>query len=579
MRWLLALALLAPVAAASPTLVGVVPDLPGALPGDEGFAVGCPQACDLSGWAVTDGEGRWSFPNGTQFAAGATVWVAGDAATWATFDGPSALALSAGRMTGEFRLANDGDSLQLLDPSGRAVDAYAWGDKQVAGIDRPIARTSPGLVHTRDRAAGSWVDTDRAADWVTPREHRIGETRLDQPIFQVERITLYASPDSSFAILIDLIGATTERLHLHVYELRSAALVDALVAAKQAHPNLDLQVLVDANPVGQTASERHATADALRRVEAAGGKAWLVGNGRYDDWHQKVLVADDAVAVQSENWVDSGVPQDPSTGNRGWGAILHDRASAEWFAAWMGADRAAWDVAPFDLATFDPLFSGWDRPAAPHTGSYGPTVPATTLVGPFKVTPLIAPDHTADPRRDAVVDLLARATVQVEAQQLDFSITARNTLGWSSPDPLLAGLQAASERGVAVRAQAAAPFAADDTGNAEALEELARFGVATATLERPGLPTLHNKGLLVDDAVLLGSMNGNHHSRSENREVDLLIEGPGAAAYFRALFDGDWRGDESPRDVGAIGRDLRGIPAPLPILFVALAVVLWVRKC
>ena len=580
-RWLAVLLLALPGAAASPLLIGVVPDLPGTLPGAEGFAVGCAQACDLTGWRVSDGEGTWTFPNGTQLAAGATLWVIGDAVTWASFDGfaPST-SLSMGSLSGDLRLANDGDGLILRDPFGITVDAFAWGDGSAAGFLGSVTRTSPGLVYLRDGAAGAWSDSDRAADWVTPREHRIGETSLHRPTFTVGNVTLYASPDSSFTTLTRLIAGAERRLHLHVYELRSAALVDAFVAAKTAHPALDLQVLVDASPVGQTASERHATTDALLRIQAAGGGAWFAESGRYDDWHQKILVADDAVAVQSENWVDSGVPQDPSTGNRGWGAILHDATAADWFASWMTADRAAWDVEPFDATSFDPLFSGWDRPAAPRTGSYGPVVPAVTLRGPFTVTPLISPDHTQDPRSDPIAALLAGATTRVEAQQLDLATGARNGLGWSSDDPLLAGLESAARRGVAVRVQAAAPFARDDTGNQLALDRMATAGVAGELFDRDGVTALHNKALLIDDTVVLGSMNGNHHSRSANREVGLVLEGPGIAAWFRALFDGDWEGRTAPPDVGVVGRDLRGIPlAPVPILLVALLVVARGRRC
>ncbi len=580
MRWLLALLLL-PTVAAHPLLVGAVPDLPGSLPGDEGFAVGCPEACDLTGWTLSDGEGTWAFPNGTRLDAGATLWVAGDLATWASFKGfQPAIGLASGRLSGDLILANGGDGIELRDPTGHAVDAFAWGDKTVAGMSGAIAKTSPGLVYLRDRVGGAWVDTDRAADWATPREHRIGESSLDRPTFTVPSLTLYSSPDSSFGVLTALVAGSSQRLHLHVYELRSAALVDALVAAKTAHPALDLQVLVDADPVGQSASERHATADALRRITALGGHAWLAGNGRYDDWHLKVLVADEAVAVQSENWVDSGVPEDPSTGNRGWGAVVPGAEAAGWFASWMAADRASWDVQPFNLTRYDPLYSGWDRPAAPRTGAYGPRVPAVTLQGPLTVTPLVAPDHTQDPRADPLAALVTSATTRVEAQQLDLATGAKNGIGWSGPDPFLSSLEASARRGVTVRVQAAAPFASGDAGNQPALDELAAAGAATSVLDRAGIATLHNKGLLVDDRVVLGSMNGNHHSRSANREVDLVLQGPGAAAFFRGLFDGDWEGRGAPPDAGVVGRDLHGIPAaPVPTLLVLLLVVAVGRRC
>jgi cardiolipin synthase len=560
-----AVAQAAAVDAGGPLLVAVVPDLPGPGPGDEGFAVGCREACHLAGVTVTDGESAWAFPPGASLAAGGLLWVVANGTAWEAHDGPAPFLMAADLP----RLANDGDDLALVAADGTRLDGLAYGDVPAADLDPPA---SPGLVLQRLRQGSGWQDTDSGDDWRTPRLHRIGESALPRPTFDVDRLTVYASPDSSFDTLAGLMASATTRLHLHVYELRSAALADRLVAAKQANPGLDLQVLVDANPVGAGAEDRHATADALRRIQAAGGAAVLAGNGRYDDHHLKVLVADDAVAVQSENWVPSGVPEDPTWGNRGWGVVLHDADAADWFAAWMEADREAWDVAPFDLASFDPTFQAPPR-EAPRAGGYGPLVPARTLVGPFRVTPVVAPDHVQDPALDPIAALAAGTTGRLVVQQLDLSLAGSNRLGWSGSDPLADALVSAAGRGAAVRVLAAAPFAADDTDNAEALVWLRERGVAGATFDRAGL-VLHNKGLVADGAVVVGSLNGNLHSRAQNREVSLIVESAEAADYFAAAFEADWDGEEAPRDWWAPAKDLRGIPlAPWPILLAILGVV------
>lgn len=565
------LGLSVPLGGAQALLVGVVPDLPGDAGAGEGFSVGAQQGVDLAGYTVTDGERTWTFP-AFQLGAGQSVWVVGNRSAWLERDGPGPVLV----MEPPLQLGNDGDDLHLLSPDGTELDAMAYGDRSEGGVLR-----GGSVVLLRDQIQGGWVDTGRDADWSTPREHRIGESRLDQPTFTVEAITLYASPDNSFATLRALVQSATQRLHLHVYELRSPELVDLLVAAKQANPGLDLQVLVDSNPVGQSADERHATADALSRIQHARGQAILAGNGRYDDHHLKVLVADDGVAVQSENWVPSGIPADPTWGNRGWGAILHDAAAADWFANWMAADRAAWDSTPFDLATYDPVFEAPPR-RDPRNGDYGPLQPALRLQGPIEVLPLVAPDHTQDPRTDPVARLMQEAQTRIVAQHLDLAQTARNQVGWSSADPWFAALGDAARRGLEVQVQLAAPFAADDMGNADALAALAAAGAATGTLDRPGLATLHNKGFAVDGQVLvLGSMNGNHHSRSENREVALLIQSPAAASWAEGLAASDWDPPAPARDWSVPAKDLRGIPAaPWPMLLALLGVatVAWTRR-
>lgn len=563
---LVLLVALLPSASAVPLLVGVVPDLPGSATGDDAFAVGSATATDLTGWSITDGESVWTFPPGTVLQPGQPLWVAGNLTAWQAHDGASP-AIDAGG--NRLRLGNEGDDLTLRDAAGAVVDAFAYGH----GAGALGAPQSPGLVLQRlpEGPGGGWRDTDAPADWVTPRLHRMGESSLDRPTFEVARLTLYASPDSSFGVLTSLAAGATERLHLHVYELRSAPLVDALVAAKQAHPGLDLQVLVDGNPVGMTLEERHGTADALRRIEEAGGRAVLSGNGRYDDHHLKVLAADGTVAVQSENWVPSGVPQDPTWGNRGWGVAVHDAAAADWFAAWMQADRDAWDSKEFDLAAFDPQFEPPVR-LAPRTGAHEP-VAARVVEGRFRVTPSVSPDHTQDPLAEPAARAAAAARSRLLVQQLDLSLDGGNSLGWASDDPLTQAIMVAVENGADARVQAAAPFAADDRGNADALDWLHAQGAMTEVFDAPGISALHNKGLVADDVTVVGSMNGNLHSRAENREVALVIEGKDVADYFAGLAERDWEAGPSGRDWSVPAEDLRGLPpAPWPTLLALLGV-------
>ncbi|HJQ92920.1 MAG TPA: hypothetical protein VJ874_01395 [Candidatus Thermoplasmatota archaeon] len=144
MRVALALLLALPAVGASPLLVAVVLDLPGSATGDEGFAVGCPDAggCDLTGHSVTDGESSWAFAAGTQLPAGGRLWIVGNLTHWQAHDGPSP-ALAAASLP---RLGNEGDGLALLGPGGATLDAMEFGDG--TDLDAPA---SPGLVLQRLR--------------------------------------------------------------------------------------------------------------------------------------------------------------------------------------------------------------------------------------------------------------------------------------------------------------------------------------------------------------------------------------------------------------------------------------------
>ena len=61
-------------------------------------------------------------------------------------------------------------------------------------------------------------------------------------------------------------------------------------------------------------------------------------------------------------------------------------------------------------------------------------------------------------------------------------------------------------------------------------------------LDEKGLAKMHNKGMIIDDSVVLvSSINWNENSVMRNREVGLLISGE-AAGYYAAVFESDWRG-------------------------------------
>jgi len=74
-----------------------------------------------------------------------------------------------------------------------------------------------------------------------------------------------------------------------------------------------------------------------------------------------------------------------------------------------------------------------------------------------------------------------------------------------------------------------------------------------ADLTASGFEKIHNKGVIVDNRlVLVSSINWNSNSPNFNREAGVIIEHPGVAGYFNAVFEDDWapavRAYEEPVD-------------------------------
>ncbi len=550
-RWLLALLML-PSVAAAPLLVSVVPDLPGSGPGDEAIAI-WGDGTDLTGWSLSDGEDSWPLPSGPLTGK---HWFVGNATLWAHFDGPSPTQSGL-----SLRLGNDGDDVRLVDPSGTIVDSMAWGDGTAPTMSGETRYRSPGLMLQRAQTPeGDWVDTDTAKDWQTPRMHRVGESNHEFAPMVADWIQPYACPDHCLQIWSDLLGGAKDRVAIHMYDVRAPWLADLIVAAAKEVP---VSVLVQERPVGMDTEEERDRNNALSRIEAAGGEAVFATRGRYAFHHLKVLVADDKVAIQSDNGVPSSFPQDPSWGSRGWGVVVHDDAIADAVWAVLAEDRDAWDVKPFEgKDAKEPLRF------APRKGPYqsAPLPPAQPNV---TVQIILTPDMTADPALDPVLSLVRDAKQSVRVQQLDIRTEASNPLGWSQPDGLHEALTSAQERGVQTWVQAAAPFSQADEGNRPALASLATAGAFTQEFSGP--LWLHNKGIVVDNQwTYVGSMNQNHHSRSNNRELGAIIHSPEAASWYSGLFD---------QDADAESDAFLDVPGlPWPMLFVGILVLGVLRR-
>src|SRR5207247_9373403 len=91
---------------------------------------------------------------------------------------------------GVLRLADDGDEVRLVDPSGRIVDAYVWGDSSDTSegwLGRPAEGMGRGEIAVRSRTElGGWTDSDGAGDWEGLRRHRLGQSTFLTSEFQVD---------------------------------------------------------------------------------------------------------------------------------------------------------------------------------------------------------------------------------------------------------------------------------------------------------------------------------------------------------------------------------------------------------
>jgi phosphatidylserine/phosphatidylglycerophosphate/cardiolipin synthase-like enzyme len=72
----------------------------------------------------------------------------------------------------------------------------------------------------------------------------------------------------------------------------------------------------------------------------------------------------------------------------------------------------------------------------------------------------------------------------------------------------------------------------------------------------------HNKGVIVDDeVVVVSSTNWSENSVLRAREAGVLVRSKAIAAYYRDVFDLDWKEGVKPADVDKLSTVLDGADA------------------
>jgi phosphatidylserine/phosphatidylglycerophosphate/cardiolipin synthase-like enzyme len=471
----------------------------------------------LDGVVISDGRGGFRFPPGTRIDGTVTVARSGPAYyqshgrmpdfEWLDHS-PGVPDVISGKA---LRLANNRDTLMVYE-DGNLIQNISWpGD----------VRAREGQVHYF--AGGIW----------DPRPLLLGQSRFEPAAFHGVNVTTFVSPDSASGAFTAAVDGATDEILLNVYEFSSPGIAEALIAAKRRDVNV--LVLVEGGPVGGIGSEEKA---ALWLVNQSGIPVYAMApaNGEHASYrfdHAKYLVIDrKAVLLTSENFKYSGFPPQGMSGNRGWGVYLEDPNLATYFVS----------VFTFDLN---------DPSVKPYTGTQGNfehpparerrvEFPSGEFTGAL-VRPVISPDTSRE-----IPNLIGSATTSIEIEQAYITNETPLTL-----NPYLAEAINASRRGVHVRVlldsywyNTEGPADNDEMValiNAIGVSERIPLEARCADLTTSELDKIHNKGVIVDDRmVLVSSVNWNRNSPNFNREAGVVIDHPGVARYFRDVFDNDW---------------------------------------
>ena len=471
----------------------------------------------LNNITISDGDGGFRFPPGTTLRGNLTIARSAQAYQQShgrlpDFEWLDYSPVVPNVINGHpLRMANTGDELVLYENS-TALQEVSWpGD----------VKPREGQVHYLEN--GIW---DR-------RVLMIGQSRFTTGVFRNVSVTAFVSPDCSNEIFMRAINQASDTIFVNMYEFSSPSLGTSLIAAKAR--GVDVRVLIEGGPVGGISPSEKSLIWTVNRsgIPVVSMVSSKTDHAPYRYDHAKYIIIDNhSLLLTSENFKNSGLPPAGMSGNRGWGVHIRDAGLAEYFTEIFTSDSGSRSVVPYTGSAGDAEPSPFEK----HTAEFHPA----QFEG-ATVSPVIAPDTSYQ-----IVDLLDSARTHIEIEQAYIKNETPYTL-----NPYLASAINASRRGVHVRVLLDSYWynVEGPNDNDEMAALINRIGASEhipleakcIDLSVSEVEKIHNKGVIVDDErVLVSSINWNYNSPNFNREAGVIIDHPGAARYFRQVFDDDW---------------------------------------
>ena len=484
------------------------------MPSDEAFSLENRGAStvNLRGYTVTDGEGTLTFVSDLVLGPGSSITFAKEGSSgWFSSNGACTFPSGQVAKTGSFVLADSGDELTLKKGSS-VIDAVCYGKSRGAtgwsGDCVPI-----GSGQYIKRLPGT--DSDSSADWISTKP---GWTDLSYGTGFEAEVECFTFPESGGIPVLNALLSAEASIDISIYLLTSEHV--ASVLCQKARNGVDVRVMAEGTPLGVDISSEISL---LRSVADSGGTVRLIdyrgcGDSRYVYVHNKYAVIDSGtVVVTSENWTSGNIGGE---GNRGWGAVIRSTGYAGYMERIFENDFSLqWgDVS--DLLSLYP--DSKPKGDLPEVGlsEYRYDVFAATVV------PVLSPDNSLT----ALRDLMGSASERLYAEQMDLGSDMSDIKG----DTPVSWMTEAASGGTDVRFILDATQSDGDTH--EGYVNLIGSTTSVQAISWDGDRLIHNKGIIADDCVWIGSVNWTSTSFRYNRESAVVIRSSEAADYFAGYF-------------------------------------------
>ena len=485
--------------------------------GSEGFTIISydPDGTDLKGWSVSDGEGTISFTESILLNPMESITVMSQTpSAWMHLES-YVLYGESGVVNDGFNLNDKGDEIYLKDPNGNLIESFCYGDSKDPD---PFQKITKGHVAQKNHM----YEYDDYEDlWIL---HVPGRTQYHlMRTFEDSEVIPFSFPESNGEEILAHIQDAKESIRISIYTFDNK---DVASAIKFALDNgVKVQMLMEGSPAGGIDSDEIRVLTSLWK---SGAEIKFICSTdsykRYQYVHSKYAIIDDDITIiTSENWTDSAF-----SGNRGWGTVIRNEECASYLKRIFDSDftdkgdlddfRDMYPTSiPYALKQYVPIDHGFKSYIA-------------------DVSPVICPDYSFKTLKRFILS----TTERIYSQQLNVQF------GWTeSDDNPLQWMRELGSKGIDTRLLVDVTY---DSPYDKEYED--GYGLYTMyqydpdidlryfVSDIPGL--MHNKGMIVDDKVWIGSMNWTDNSIRSNREMSVIIHSKEVSDMFAELFLDDW---------------------------------------
>jgi len=429
-----------------------------------------------------------------------------------------------------FALADAGDDIYLKKGS-KTVDTFVYGNRTTTdGWSGDVPKRLPsGSDKIYQRI--SFTDTDTAKDWVDI----IPGADLFAPFEYTGNIIPFLLPESNGAPVFKALQEAKNEILISVYMLDHPGIVNILLELIERPVNpVTVKIFLEGYPTGDTVPDNEiAFMNILEDADPSEDNVFFIYNNnntdkyrRYDYVHNKYAVIDSEVVIlTTENWRTSSF-----TSNRGWGVVVRSPDYAEYMRNifFEDIDDGHGDIFTFDERYPEPIIKAVPLYTIP-TGTY---TEYNNITFKTAITPYYG--------YDLLNEMLEGAEDRIYAELLSLSSS------WVTGNTPLTRLFDASANGLDVR------MILDDTYDSAkdpAVKNFIKNSLNGKILAKAGsegtfTSQIHNKGVIIDDSVWIGSMNWNDNSMKDNRETGLIIFSEEITAVYANAFFKDWGAED-----------------------------------